>query len=145
MKENVSITAELQGVIKVSLRMLYQETLCNNSNSELLLWHNFVYPRNTYPGNFPANKYMVKVNNKNTRKKPEICLILTIKTRKRRHWRRPGVFIANFKHTIHIFLAFLLSTLNSWIGKSSFLQLFPSFYRFVETVFASAMKSKYFW
>ena len=145
MKEIVSITAELKGVIKVSFRMLYQETLCNNSKSELLLWHSFVYPRNTYPANFLANKYMVKVNNKNTRRKPEICLILTIKTPIRRQWRRPGVFIANFKHNLHIFLAFVLSTLNSWIGKRSFLQLFPSFYRFVETVFASAMKSKYFW
>ena len=31
---------------------------------------------------------------------------------KGRHWRRSGVFIVNFEHVSHIFLVFLLLTLN---------------------------------
>ena len=29
-----------------------------------------------------------------------------------RHWRRSGVFIVNFEHISHLFLVFLLLTLN---------------------------------
>ena len=32
----------------------------------------------------------------------EICSKLTIKTPKRRHWRRFGVFIVNFEHISHL-------------------------------------------
>ena len=42
----------------------------------------------------------------------EISLKLTIKTLKRRQWRRSGVFIANFEHISHLVLLFLLLTLN---------------------------------
>ena len=35
---------------------------------------------------FPANIYLFKVNNRNTRKRCEICSKLTIKTPERRHW-----------------------------------------------------------
>ena len=51
-------------------------------------------------------------NNRNTRKGYEIYSILTIKTPERRHCRRSGGFIANFEHISHIFLVFLLLTLN---------------------------------
>ena len=44
----------------------------------------------------PASIYLFKVNNKNTRKKYEICSKLTIKTPERQ--RRSGVFIVNFEH-----------------------------------------------
>ena len=37
---------------------------------------------------------------------------VTIKTPERRHWRRSGVFIVNFKHILHLVLVFLLLTLN---------------------------------
>ena len=47
--------------------------------------------------NKPANIYLFKVNNRNTRKKCEICSKLTIKTPERRHRRRSGVFIVNFE------------------------------------------------
>ena len=60
----------------------------------------------------PAGNYMFKVNNRNTRRRCEICLKLTIKTPERRHWRRSGVFIVNFKHISHLLLVFLLLTLN---------------------------------
>ena len=43
--------------------------------------------------------YLLKVNNKNTRTRCEICSTLTIKTPKRRDWRRSSVFIVNFEHT----------------------------------------------
>ena len=47
----------------------------------------------------PVRIYLLKVNNKNTRTRCEICSKLTIKTPERRQWRRSGVF-ANFEHVI---------------------------------------------
>ena len=58
----------------------------------------------------PAGNYMLKVNNRNTRTRCEICSKLTIKTPERRHWRRFGVFLVNFEHISHLFLMFLLLT-----------------------------------
>ena len=54
---------------------------------------------------------MFKVNNRNTRKRCEICSQLTIKTAERRLWRRSGVFIVNFQHISRLFLVFPLLTL----------------------------------
>ena len=59
----------------------------------------------------PANIYLFKVNNRNTRKSCEICSQLPIKTPER-HWRRSGLFIVNFDHTSHLFPVFLLLTLS---------------------------------
>ena len=44
----------------------------------------------------PAGIYLLRVNNRNTRTRHEICLKLTIKTPERHHCRRSGVFIVNF-------------------------------------------------
>ena len=49
---------------------------------------------------------MLQVNNKNTRAAREICSKLTIKTSKRRHWRRSGVLNVNFEHVPHQVLWF---------------------------------------
>ena len=50
----------------------------------------------------PANIYLFKVNNRNTRKRCEIRSKLTIKTP-----QRHSVFIVNFKHILPLFLLFL--------------------------------------
>ena len=63
----------------------------------------------------PANIYLLKVNNRNTRKRCEICLKSTIKTPERPQWRLFVVFNVNFEHISHLFLAFLLLTLNKQI------------------------------
>ena len=81
---------------------MHQNNLCNNAF-------------NLFITNIPANIYMFKVNNRNTRKRYEICLELTIKTPERHHWRRAGVFIVNFAHISHLFLVFLLLNLNKWM------------------------------
>ena len=60
----------------------------------------------------PVNKCLLKVNNRNSRKKCEICSKSTKKTPERRHWRFSGVFIVNFEHISHLVLVFLLLTLN---------------------------------
>ena len=60
----------------------------------------------------PAGIYLLKVNNRNTRTRCEICSKLTIKTPERRQWRRSGVFTVNFEHISHLALVFLLLTLN---------------------------------
>ena len=56
----------------------------------------------------PTNIYLFKVNDRNTTKRCEICPKLTIKKPERRQQRRSGVFIVNFEHISHLFLAFLL-------------------------------------
>ena len=38
---------------------------------------------------YPADNYMFKVNNRNTRTRYEICSKLTIKTPEGRHWNTP--------------------------------------------------------
>ena len=64
---------------------------------------------------FQENKYIFKINNKNARKKRKICSKLTIKTLERHHWLRFGDFIVSFKYSLHIFLVFLLWTLNMYL------------------------------
>ena len=66
------------------------------SVSNLLLWR-----KN------PAKIHLLKVNNRNSRKRCKICWKLTIKTPELPHWRRPGIFIVKFEHILHIFLCFL--------------------------------------
>ena len=58
------------------------------------------------------NNSLLKDNNRNTRKKCEICFKLTIKAPERRLWRLSVIFIVNFQHISHPFVLFLLSTLN---------------------------------
>ena len=48
--------------------------------------------------NIPAGIFLLKVNNRNSRARCEICSKLTIKTPERRLWRRYSVFIVNFEH-----------------------------------------------
>ena len=60
--------------------------------------------------NSPAGIYLLKVNNRNTRTKCEICSNLTINTP--HHWHRSGVFFVNFEHISHLILVFLLLNLS---------------------------------
>ena len=48
-------------------------------------------------GPCPAGVWLLKVKNRNTRARCEICSKSTIKTSDRRHWRSSGVFIVNFE------------------------------------------------
>ena len=66
----------------------------------LLNFHILLFQARTL--NFPANIYSFKVNNRNTRKRCEICSKLTTKTPERRQWRCSGVFLL----TLNIFLTF---------------------------------------
>ena len=61
---------------------------------------------------FLAGIYLLKVNNRNIRKKYEICSKLTANTPERLHWNRSSVLIVNLEHTSNLILAFLLLTLN---------------------------------
>ena len=65
-----------------------------------------------YEDSFPANIYLLKFHNRNSRTRCEIYSKLTIKTPERRHWRRTGVFIVNFEHISNLVPVFLLLTLN---------------------------------
>ena len=54
------------------------------------------------------NIHLLKVSNRNTRTRCEICFKLPIKAPESRHWRRPAV---NFEHISPLVLVFLLLTL----------------------------------
>ena len=58
------------------------------------------------------NSYLLKVKNRNTRKRCEICSRLTAKKPEWRYWPFSGVLIVNFWHVSQPFLVFLLLTLN---------------------------------
>ena len=61
----------------------------------------------------PTGIYLLKVNYRNTRKRCETCLKVTIKTPERRQWPRSGVFIVKFEpHISHLVLVSLLLTLD---------------------------------
>ena len=60
----------------------------------------------------PAGIYLLKVNNRNTKRRFEVCSKLKIKTPERRHWYRSGVFTVKFEPIPHLALVFLLLTLN---------------------------------
>ena len=65
-----------------------------------------------------AGIYLLKVNNRNTRIRCEICSKLTIKTPERsqwRQWRGSGVCIVNFEHISHLVLVLLLLTVNKYL------------------------------
>ena len=62
--------------------------------------------------NLTVGIYLLKVNNRNTRTRCEVCSKLTIKTPELCQWRHSGVFIVNFKHISPLVLVFLLLTLN---------------------------------
>ena len=55
---------------------------------------------------------LLKVNNRNTRNKTEICSELIIKTPERHYWCLSGVFIVNFEHISYLVILFLLLTLS---------------------------------
>ena len=56
----------------------------------------------------PDDIYLLKVNNRSTRARCEICSELTIKTPEGYKRRRSGVLIVNFEHISHFVLVFLL-------------------------------------
>ena len=77
--------------------------------------------------------YLLKVNNKNTTKRCEICSKLTIKTPERRQWRFSGVFIVKSEHFSHLVLVFLLLTFNMSLPAENLLgllTLFPASWNF---------------
>ena len=61
---------------------------------------------------FSAGIYLLKVNNRNNRRRCELYSKLTIKTPERWQWLRSGVFIVNFEHILYLVLALLLLTLS---------------------------------
>ena len=66
-----------------------------------------------FPGGYhQANIYLFKDNNRNTRKGYEICSKLTIQTPELRQRCCSDAFVVNSKHISHLFLVFLLLTLN---------------------------------
>ena len=55
---------------------------------------------------YPAKIYLFNVNNRNTRKRCEICSELIKETREWCHWHHSGVFIVDFEQIIIFFYCF---------------------------------------
>ena len=62
-------------------------------------WKLNCFARNQYR----AKIYLFKINNRNIRKRWEICSKLIIKTPEWRQWRRSDIFTVNFEHISHLF------------------------------------------
>ena len=73
----------------------------------------------------PAGIYLLKVNNRNTKTRCEICLKLLIKTPERRQWHCSGVFTVNFEHISHSGLVCLLLIFNRQMPAGSSIFLYP--------------------
>ena len=73
--------------------------------------------------NYPANKYMLKFNNRNTRKKYETCSKLTIATPKQYYWHYSGVFIVIFEQTLYLGLVITLLILKRLLPARRFFQI----------------------
>ena len=84
-------------------RFSWKQSEIVRSNSTWMCWNPW--------SRYPTNSYLLKVNNRNARKRCEVCSNLTI-TPERRHWRRSGVFIVDVNHICYLLLLFLLLTLN---------------------------------
>ena len=82
------------------------ELFCYKSREKIL---NSINSNST---NLPANICLFKVNNKNTRKRCEICSKLIIKTEEWRQWHHSDIIIVNFEHIPHFPIMFLLLTSN---------------------------------
>ena len=63
---------------------------------------------------FPSKQIHAQVKNRNTSERCRICSKLTIMKPEWRHWRHSDIFILIFKHLSHVYLAFLLLTLNKF-------------------------------
>ena len=90
---------------------VHSTTTCTTNRTHSLLQKSWCKNPSVNVRKRPANIYLFTVNNWNTRKRCEICSMLTIGTPERCHWRRFSVFMVNFKHISHLFLVFLLLTL----------------------------------
>ena len=60
--------------------------------------------------------YLLRINDRNTTTRCQICSKLTIKTPKGRQWRRSSVFMVSFEHVSQLALVFLLLTLNKYLA-----------------------------
>ena len=69
---------------------------------------------------YATNIYLFKFNNRNARKRCEIGSKITIKTPKRGLCRCSDVFIVKFEHISHLFLGFLLLSLNKVLKRKLF-------------------------
>ena len=87
-------------------QMFFQKKRSKNIISTLFSLSKF--NSHVHPGLVPTNIYMVKVNNRNTRKTGEICSKLTIISSYGRHW----TYAINSKDISYHFLVFLLLNLN---------------------------------
>ena len=94
---------------------------------------------------YPANICLFKVNHKSTRKRFEICSKLTIATPERRQWHLSGIAIVNFEHFLHLFLVFLLLTLNMKMSAGYMFMISKDWRFYCENLQAITLRDKTLW
>ena len=99
-----------------NFRFCFHSPILIKSVHSLPLWVPTSFLITSFPihssTNVPANIYLLRVNNWNIRTRYEIGSNSTIKKPERGHWPHFGVFVVNFEHILHLFLMFLMLTLN---------------------------------
>ena len=78
----------------ITLRLVFKD---DTNEYEVILSHLSVIAFYSLTWCFHSQHFSFKVNNKNTRKRCEICSKITIKTLERHHRLHSGVFIVNFE------------------------------------------------
>ena len=81
---------------------------CSHNPSDVFFFKRFAFHRASLLQH-PVSIYFLKINNKNTRARCEICSTLIVKTPERHQWRRSGVFIVNFEHISHLVSVFIVN------------------------------------
>ena len=122
---------------------LYKISLCSHyllsSQMRFPLW---LLHKILPPVLHPASIYLLKVNNKSTRIRCEICSKLTIKTPEQRQWRRSSVFIVNFEYILHLLLAFLFLNLNISLPAGN--DIFEQSYLFLQLLWFAKLNLSFY-
>ena len=110
-KENIGMVSPdvgdpFKSIIEITESISNKNEQFKTSNEE------FKTDKRTFGNNDPSSIYLFKVNNRITGKRCEICSKLTRKSPELRKRRRSGVFVVKLEHISHLFLVFLLFTLN---------------------------------
>ena len=95
--------ASSENSILFASKCWYNHKIASKGSNHILRWNDVAKLFSSCLINH-ANIDLFKFNNRNVRKRSEICSKLTIKTSEQRQWHLSGIFIVNLEHISHLFL-----------------------------------------
>ena len=98
----------IKTLVELSFKFLTRRDIDILHYRDILHFEIFQQWINTSNVSPPVGIYLLRVNNRNTSIRREICSKSTIETPEQCHWRRSGVFIVNYEHISHFVLVFPL-------------------------------------